>query len=80
MTSDQKGKNKDITGHTRNNLGEIAGKKPRPACEFCGKPSKNVFFAAYVCSSEECINKAMEARGGPAGHKKNPSKWLEQNK
>ena len=80
MTADQKGNNKNSTGQTRNNTVETAGKKQWPPCEFCGKPSKNVFFAAYVCSSEACINKAMEARGGPAGHKKDPSKWLEQNK
>ena len=51
-----------------------------PPCEICGKPSKNVFFATYLCDSEECINKAREARGGPAGHKKDPKKWLEENK
>lgn len=30
----------------------------------------NVMFAAYICGSEDCINQAMDARGGPAGHKK----------
>jgi hypothetical protein len=54
--------------------------KDRPACQFCGKPSKNVLFAAYVCDSEDCINQAMDARGGPGGHKKDLKKWLEENK
>lgn len=54
--------------------------KSRPPCQFCGKPSKNVMFAAYVCGSEGCLNKAMDERGGPAGHKKDPNKWLEENK
>ena len=39
-------------------------------CEFCGKPSTNVVFAAFVCDSEECIEKARIARGGPGGHLK----------
>jgi hypothetical protein len=52
----------------------------RPPCQYCGKPSTNIFFAAYVCDSEECIDKAREARGGPAGHKKDPKRWLEENK
>jgi hypothetical protein len=57
-------------------------KKPRkrPPCQFCGKPSTNVLFATYVCDSEDCIDKAREARGGPAGHKKDPKRWMEQNK
>ena len=48
----------------------------RPACQFCGRPSTRVMFAAYVCDSEECLNQAMEQRGGPAGHKKNPKEWM----
>jgi len=38
-------------------------------CEFCGKPSTNILFAKFVCDSEDCINLAMEQRGGPGGHK-----------
>ena len=36
-------------------------------CEFCGKPSTNVVFAAFVCDDPECIEKARIARGGPGG-------------
>ena len=32
-------------------------------CEFCGKPSTNVVFAAFVCDDPECIEKARIARG-----------------
>ena len=39
-------------------------------CEFCGKPSTNVVFAAFVCDDPECIEKARIARGGPGGHMK----------
>jgi hypothetical protein len=39
-------------------------------CEVCGKPAKRFLFAAFVCDSEECIQKAREQRGGPGGHKK----------
>lgn len=39
-------------------------------CEFCGKPSTNVVFAAFVCEDPECIEKARIARGGPGGHLK----------
>jgi hypothetical protein len=39
-------------------------------CEFCGKPCKNVIFAAFVCDSNECIEKARIERGGPGGHQK----------
>ena len=88
MTSDQIADKADKVNTTRvkNHNGETgetkgtAAEKHRPPCEFCGKPSKNVFFAAFVCDSELCINKARDARGGPAGHKKDPGKWLEQNK
>jgi hypothetical protein len=38
-------------------------------CQFCGKPSTNILFAAFVCDSEECINQAYDQRGGPGGHK-----------
>ncbi|UCE73667.1 MAG: hypothetical protein JSV56_11665 [Methanomassiliicoccales archaeon] len=38
-------------------------------CEFCGKPAVNFLFAALVCDSDECIEKARKRRGGPGGHK-----------
>ena len=31
-------------------------------CEFCGKKSTNVVFAAFVCDDPECIEKARIAR------------------
>jgi len=62
------------------NQSRVRGDKERPKCQFCGKPSTNFLFAAFICDSEDCINKAMDARGGPAGHKKDPKKWLEENK
>lgn len=37
-------------------------------CEFCGKPCKNIVFAAFVCDDPECLEKAYQARGGPGGH------------
>ncbi len=37
-------------------------------CEFCGKQAENFLFAAFVCSSDDCIDKAREVRGGPGGH------------
>ena len=39
-------------------------------CEICGKPSTRFLFAAYVCDSDACIEKARERRGGPGGHRK----------
>jgi hypothetical protein len=39
-------------------------------CEFCGKRAANAMFARFVCGDEECVNKAYDERGGPAGHKK----------
>ncbi len=39
-------------------------------CEFCGKKSTNVVYAAFVCNDPECIEKARIARGGPGGHMK----------
>jgi hypothetical protein len=39
-------------------------------CEICGKPATHFLFAAFVCDSEECIQKAREQRGGPGGHQK----------
>ena len=64
---------------TGNNEKQDQKEKRWPPCQFCGKPSTNVFFATYVCDSEKCIDKAREARGGPAGHKKDPIRWMEQN-
>lgn len=40
-------------------------------CQFCGKESTNFVYAAFVCDDIECIEKAREERGGPAGHMKN---------
>ncbi|MCQ2052817.1 MAG: threonine aldolase family protein [archaeon] len=40
------------------------------SCEFCGKKSTNVVFAAFVCGDPECVEKARLARGGPGGHMK----------
>ncbi|MBP2172464.1 inosine/xanthosine triphosphatase [Methanococcus voltae] len=37
-------------------------------CEICGKPAKTYRFGAIICENEECLNKAMSQRGGPAGH------------
>jgi hypothetical protein len=68
-------KNMNTTTESNNQLKH----SKRPPCQICGKPSTNVFFATYVCDSEECIDKAREARGGPAGHKKDPKRWMEQN-
>ena len=45
-------------------------------CEFCGKPSTNVVFAAFVCDDPECIEKARIARGGPGGHMKRKAEGL----
>jgi len=39
-------------------------------CQFCGKQAKQFVFAAFVCESEECVDKARENRGGPGGHMK----------
>ncbi|MCS3901006.1 inosine/xanthosine triphosphatase [Methanococcus voltae] len=38
-------------------------------CEICGKPAKTYRFGTILCESEECLSKAMNQRGGPAGHK-----------
>ena len=37
-------------------------------CEFCGMQAANFLFAAFVCDSGECIEKARDRRGGPGGH------------
>jgi hypothetical protein len=39
-------------------------------CQFCGKTSTNFVYAAFVCDSDECIDKARVERGGPGGHMK----------
>ena len=54
-------------------------------CEYCGKPCKNIVYAAFVCDDPECLEKAridfvcddpecLEKaridRGGPGGHMK----------
>ncbi|MCL1984427.1 MAG: hypothetical protein FWG58_03385 [Methanomassiliicoccaceae archaeon] len=45
-------------------------------CQFCGKTATNFIFAAFVCDSEECIEKAREERGGPGGHMKRKAQGL----
>ena len=37
-------------------------------CEFCGNQAENFLFAAFLCDSDSCIEKARERRGGPGGH------------
>ena len=37
-------------------------------CRFCGRPATQFLFAEFICDDEECVNKAREVRGGPAGH------------
>jgi hypothetical protein len=39
-------------------------------CQFCGKKAKQYCFAAFVCESEDCVDKARTERGGPGGHMK----------
>lgn len=39
-------------------------------CQFCGRQAKQYAFAAFVCESEECVDRAREERGGPGGHMK----------
>jgi hypothetical protein len=38
-------------------------------CEFCGEQADNFLFASFLCDSDDCIEKARGARGGPGGHK-----------
>jgi hypothetical protein len=45
-------------------------------CQFCGKTATNFVFAAFVCDSEECIEKARVERGGPGGHMKRKAQGL----
>lgn len=37
-------------------------------CRYCGEQAKNFQFATFICDRDECAQKAMEDRGGPAGH------------
>jgi len=45
-------------------------------CQFCGRTAKNFLFAAFVCESDECIEKARVERGGPGGHMKRKAQGL----
>ncbi len=47
-------------------------------CQFCGAPAKYFQFAAFICDSDECMEKAMTERGGPAGHKKRKLEMMQQ--
>ncbi len=38
-------------------------------CEFCGNQAENFLFAAFLCGSDDCIEKARKMRGGPGGHR-----------
>jgi len=48
-------------------------------CQFCGKTAKNFAFAAFVCDSDECVERAREERGGPGGHMKKKTPILPDN-
>ncbi len=37
-------------------------------CQICGRQAKYFQFATFICDNEECMEKAMQERGGPAGH------------
>ena len=45
-------------------------------CQFCGKTATNFVFAAFVCDSDKCIEKARKERGGPGGHMKRKERGL----
>jgi len=45
-------------------------------CQICGKKATQFVFAAFCCDDPECVNKAMEERGGPGGHMKRKEKGL----
>jgi len=45
-------------------------------CQFCGKTATQYVFAAFCCASNDCVNKAMEERGGPGGHMKRKAQGL----
>jgi hypothetical protein len=46
-------------------------------CQFCGAQAEHFLFAAFVCGSEECIEKARLERGGPGGHMKDKQRQQE---
>ena len=46
-------------------------------CQFCGAQAQHFLFAAFVCGSEECIEKARLERGGPGGHMKDKQRQQE---
>ena len=37
-------------------------------CQFCGRRARYFAFAAFVCDSDDCMEKAKMERGGPGGH------------
>ncbi|HHT75223.1 MAG TPA: hypothetical protein PLI21_00185 [Methanomassiliicoccaceae archaeon] len=37
-------------------------------CRYCGEQAKYFQFATFICEKDECAERAMEDRGGPAGH------------
>ncbi|MBR2254337.1 MAG: hypothetical protein IJ856_00725 [Candidatus Methanomethylophilaceae archaeon] len=39
-------------------------------CEYCGRTCTTLAYAAFLCDSPECMEKARLARGGPGGHMK----------
>ena len=45
-------------------------------CRFCDSVATNFVFATFVCSSEDCIEKARVERGGPGGHMKMKAQGL----
>jgi len=45
-------------------------------CQICGKQATQFVFAAFCCDDRECVNRAMEERGGPGGHMKRKEKGL----
>jgi len=45
-------------------------------CQFCGRTATNFVFAAFVCDSDDCIEKARKERGGPGGHMKRKAQGL----
>ena len=45
-------------------------------CQFCGRTASNFVFAAFVCDSDDCIEKARIERGGPGGHMKRKAQGL----
>jgi hypothetical protein len=37
-------------------------------CKYCQEQASQFLFAQFVCEKDDCISKAREERGGPAGH------------